>query len=199
MIGSQKADLRSLIVQGLVVRAGEPRHIALREGTYRGLTVNALADARVGQMAEESVRLEQITHDLERQIERAERNLRKCEQVWEAEQERLLPQIEQLEQEALSNQRLKEEQEERDRIYFATQAAIRAEAQKELEKLAAEEKRLKEKRATYIRQKEHYARQWRGATKGCRRWAGGNGSFQNGAPMMKRRRQCSLKSITRTG
>ena len=48
---SQKADLHSLITQGLAVRAGEPRHISLRTGTYRGLTVNALAEVRMGKQA----------------------------------------------------------------------------------------------------------------------------------------------------
>ncbi len=165
IVGSQKVDLRALIEQGLAVRAGEPRHVALREGTYRKLTVNALADTRVGLRAEESVRLGQSIQDLEKQIKRDEFDLLKCEQVWQVEQDRLLPQIEQLEQEVLSDQRLKEEQEERNRTYFATQAALRAKAQKELNELAVEVKRLNEERRTYMQQQEHFARQWRSATK----------------------------------
>jgi len=165
MLGSQKADLRSLIEQGLVVRAGEPRRIALREGTYRGLTAGALADARVGQMAEESARLEQSAQDLERQIDRAERDLRRCEQAWQAERDLLLFQMEQLEREVLVSQRLQEEQEEKDRTYFTAQAQIRAKAQKELDQLAAEERRLSAERTTSVRQQEQDARKWDVATK----------------------------------
>jgi len=164
MIGSQKADLRSLMEQGLVVRAGEPRHVALREGTYHGLTVDALADARVGQMAEESTWLEQRASDLEKQIDQAERDLRWCEQAWQGERDRLLLQIEGLEQGVLTNRQLQDEQEKKDRTFFVTQAQTRAKAQEELDTLTAEERRLNAERATYVRQQEQSARKWRAAT-----------------------------------
>jgi superfamily I DNA and/or RNA helicase len=70
-----------------------------------------------------------------------------------------------LEKEALSNQKLKEEQEEHDRFYFATQAEIRKSAHNELNELEAEIKRLQEERKTHVQQQEHHADQWRSATK----------------------------------
>ena len=115
-------------------------------------------------MAEESARLEQIVQDLERQIKRNELDLHKYEQVWQVERDRLLPQIEQLKQEALSNQRIKEEYEEKERTYFANQVELRAKAQKEQNWLEAEANRLQEERATYVKQQNRIYDQWRNAT-----------------------------------
>jgi hypothetical protein len=72
---SQQDDLCSLMDQGLLVRAGEPRHIALREGTYHDLTVNALAETRVGEIIKECSELEQRRQALEQQIKQAQTDL----------------------------------------------------------------------------------------------------------------------------
>ncbi|HLZ59466.1 MAG TPA: AAA domain-containing protein [Ktedonosporobacter sp.] len=165
MQASGKADLRSLIEQGLAVRAGEPRHIALREGTYRPLTVNALADARAGMMAEENTRLEQQYLQLGKQIERGSRALEKSERAWQPKQDRLSRECEDQEQEQVTARRLLEEEEEQNRAYFAEQARIRAKARQRLNELAASERRLNAERAEHERQQEQFAQQWGEATK----------------------------------
>lgn len=165
MYDSKKVDLRVLVEQGRAVRAGDPRHMALRTGRYRGLTVNALAEARMGAQAEVRERLEQTLQTLGRNIEQSEQKLHQLEEAWRPERNRLNKRREALEQQLSLARSRQAEREEKDRKYFADQAEIRKKAQQELDPLKEEEKKLGERRNALVQQQEQAARDWQAATK----------------------------------
>jgi len=148
----QQDDLCALLDQGLLVRAGEPRHSALREGTYHDLTVNALAETRVGELIQECTGLEQRQQALEQQVKQAQIDLDRYSKEWQVQRKRLLSQCEELQQAA------------RDWAFLTKQTEIQAKAQQELTRLCSEKDQLQKKREAWQQRKLEDARQWQAAT-----------------------------------
>ncbi len=151
---SKKADLQTLVDEGFVVRAGDPRRVALRSGSYRSLTVNALAEARMGKQTTIREQLEASRSEIGRRIERLEQELREHKERWQPERDRLRQEIEEQEQALTSARTHQAESEAKDRAFLQKRAQIRAEAQPELERLQAEELRLKEHRSVLLQEQK---------------------------------------------
>lgn len=131
LLASNKPALRLLAERGLIVRQGTPHHLELLKGEYRGLTVEALAEQRMGAQAVTREQAEKTRQGLLQQIERLEREMNQQERAWQ-------PRWEELEQKSAvllqSLLRLRKEQEERAREQQKVSDA-KAKARKEASKL----------------------------------------------------------------
>lgn len=160
MLSSQKADLHGLVERGLIVRQGDPRHIALLKGEYRGLTVAALAEARIGEQAQVREQLQQESGELQRKAEELERNLQEREQVWQMQRDELLQKI------ALLAERLKalraeqEERERKEKAFFETKARERDGVLKVLEPLRSHYQQLVAAHKLWVAEQQRRKQKW---------------------------------------
>lgn len=93
---SSDADLRYLLRHQRIVRVGDARHESLLIGKYRHLTVAAIAEERMGELAHTRQQLEERQREGAARIKALERRLPQEEQRWQAEQVSLRQQIEAL-------------------------------------------------------------------------------------------------------
>ena len=163
MLESKKADLQTIVENGLAVRAGDPRHASLRTGTYRGLTVNALAEARMGKQAETRDRLEQSVPALDQRIEELERNAHAQEQAWLPQRDELEKKITPLEEEVARLQAKVAEQERIDHEFLTKKAQERQVAEKILEPFLTRKKELEEARSWWVAEVARRKQAWEDA------------------------------------
>lgn len=114
---SGDADLLRLLPQHLV-RAGEPHHPSLRIGAYHHLTVSALAEARMGNLADIRRHLEEAQDMLAKKLEHQKQIFQREEKNWQKQQMQLDKEMKRL-QETLAPL----EEQERLRIEQAQQAS----------------------------------------------------------------------------
>jgi superfamily I DNA and/or RNA helicase len=157
MTESEKEDLQTLMQEGLVVRAGEPRHASLQRGTYRKYTVNGLVEARTGKQIALREELERAHQILDGEIELAIHKLSQREAVWLPARKRLRKQMEALEQKRDIARQRQAEREEQDRVFFQAQADLRKAAQQELDPLKEEERQLTASREDLKRRQKQAA------------------------------------------
>ncbi len=93
---SGDADLLHLLRSQRMVRLGDPRHRSLLTGAYQHLTVNSIAEERLGDLAQTRLRLEEAQRTLAKRIESLARHLQQQEERWQVEWAQLEPQIEAL-------------------------------------------------------------------------------------------------------
>ncbi len=160
MLSSRKADLRDLVEQGLVVRQGDPRHIALLKGEYRGLTVAALAEARIGEQAQVRERLQKESEGLGRKVEELERDLQRREQAWQMQRNELLQKITPLAEHLKSLRAEQEEHERKEKAFFETKAGERVEVLKVLEPLRNQYQQLIEARDHWVAEQQRRKQNW---------------------------------------
>jgi AAA domain len=163
MLGSRKADLRSLVEQGLVVRQGDPRHVALLKGEYRGLTVTALAEARTGEQAQVRERLQKESEELGHKVEELERDLQQREQAWQMRRDELLQKITPLAEQLKSLRAEREEGERKERAFFELKARQRVEVLKILEPLRSQHQQLLEARKQWAAEQQRRKQNWESA------------------------------------
>ncbi|MBA2677559.1 MAG: AAA family ATPase [Ktedonobacteraceae bacterium] len=157
---SKKVDLRVLLKEGLVVRAGDPRHVALRAGKHRRYTVNALAEARMGAQAKEREQLEKSLLNLDQQIEDLGRRVREQEKAWQPRRDALEEEIASLEEDmAPFLKRVQEREQNRQRL-LTKNANDRKDAEEILAPLQKEERELTRVRDEWVKASERRARQW---------------------------------------
>jgi ribosomal protein S15P/S13E len=82
---SGDAGLLHLLQSEHMVRAGDPHHVSLRAGAYRHLTVSAIAEARMGNLAHTRLQLEEKRQMLAQAAEELARRLPQEEARWQAE------------------------------------------------------------------------------------------------------------------
>jgi hypothetical protein len=160
MLGSRKADLRSFVEQGLVVRQGDPRHVALLKGEYRGLTVTALAEARTGEQAQVRERLQKESEELGHKVEELERDLQQREHAWQMRRSELLQKISPLAEQLKSLQAEREERERKERVFFEAKARERVEVLKILEPLRSQFQQLLEAREQWTTEQQRRKHNW---------------------------------------
>jgi hypothetical protein len=93
---SGDADLLHLLRTQRLVRQGDPRHRSLLTGAYRHLTVNAIADERLGELTQTRLRIEEAQRAQVKRIEGLAHRLEQEEARWHSERARLEPAIEEL-------------------------------------------------------------------------------------------------------
>ncbi len=165
MHASAKADLQALVDEGLAVRAGDPRHVALRTGNYRGLTINALAEKRMGKQAETREKLEKRLPELLMRIEDLEREAREQEDAWHVRREEVDRKITPLEEEITTLQTKMQEQERKEQEFLAKKAKERQEAEKILAPLQQEQKELTKARTSWVAEAARRKQDWEDASK----------------------------------
>ncbi|SRR6266567_4323574 len=163
MQNSKRTDLRVLIEQGLAVRAGDPRHVALRSGTYRGLTVNALAEARMGKQKAAREQLEKDHHELGQQIEECDGKFPQQEQAWLLRREELRKQIIPIDEELTRLRAEQAERERKDQEFLERKAQQRKEANDLLVPLQKEAKDLAEARSAWAEAAKQRKETWENA------------------------------------
>jgi len=99
---SGDAGLLHLLRSQRLVRLGDPRHRSLLTGAYRHLTVNSIADERLGDLSQTRLRMEEAQRTLVKRIESLTHRLQQEEECWQGERARLESAIEEL-QVALSD------------------------------------------------------------------------------------------------
>ena len=157
LLASNKPALRLLVERGLIVRQGTPHHLELLKGEYRGLTVEALAEQRMGAQAAAREQAEKTRQNLLQQIERLEREMLQQEHAWQPRREELEQKSSVLFQSML---RLRKEQEERAREQQRVSDA-RAKARKEASKLVEP---LHQKRQQLLAARQSWQRAWQQRT-----------------------------------
>jgi ABC-type cobalamin/Fe3+-siderophores transport system ATPase subunit len=151
---SKKADLQTLLDAGLVVRAGDPRHASLRTGNYRSLTVDALAEARMGSQIEARERLEQALPELSQRIEDATGAAQKQEAAWRERRAECEQKMATLEQDRATVQARIQERERKEQEFLTAKAKERQAAQEILAPLQRQQEELREARASWVTEAE---------------------------------------------
>ena len=132
--------LLSLLRNQHIVRVGEPRHQSLLAGNYRHLTIHAIAEQRMGVLAQEQINLEEELRQEAAESKKMERLLKLHEESWQQEQDRLQQQRNLL-QEQLDLITIKYRQHcQNMHRQIAVVEARENEAQKQLELLQAQQK-----------------------------------------------------------
>lgn len=164
MRAAKKTDLQGLIDGGLAVRAGDPRHVALRTGSYRGLTVNALAEVKMGKQKEIRERLEKAIPELLARIEDLERSTREQEDAWRERREELDSQIAPLARDLTTIQAKVQEHECKEREFLAKKAKERQEAEQLLSPLQKRQQELTNARTSWVTVATRRKQDWENAS-----------------------------------
>ncbi len=142
LLDSNKPALRLLVEQGLIVRQGTPHHLELLKGEYRSLTVEALAEQRMGARAEAREQAEKARQALLQQVERLEREVHQQERAWQTRREELEQKKAPLLQTILTLRNEKEERAREQQKMSQAKAKAREVAANLLEPLLQERQRL---------------------------------------------------------
>lgn len=134
-----------------LVRQGDPRHRSLLTGAYRHLTVNAIADERLGDLTQTRMRIEEAQRMLAKRIEGLARRLEQEETRWGGERARLEPAIEELQAKLADLEERERKRVESINRGIRAEEEKRAAAKQQLDPLVAEQGDL-----------EHQLRWWQG-------------------------------------